>query len=134
MSLSKLFGALTRREPAAAEGTPAPQRASKPASSPDVGALLHGSRLQLVPAKEKEHSLGSQREVRERIAEVLPGVVFNEEGLGSFTRTGYSITFDTGHGEYVRTVSVEVTGGSAAMPPLVRLVSKTGWRLIPATT
>jgi hypothetical protein len=129
MTLSRLIDSLTGRE-APAPATAPPRRAA-PSSSPDIGALMHSSSLRFVPAKEGEHVLGPQREVRERIADVLPGVTFDEEGRGAFTRTGYSVAFDTGTEDYVHAVAVQVTGGTAAMPPLARLMSKTGWRLVP---
>ena len=94
---------------------------------------MHSSSLLFVPARDSEHALGAQREVRERIANVLPGVVFDDEGHGAFTRTGYSVAFDTGNDDYVHAVGVQVSGGTAAMPPLARLISKTGWRLVPQT-
>ena len=128
MTLSRLIDSLTGRDAATPED--APVRRSNPSSSPDVGALMHSSSLLFVPAKDGEHALGAQREVRERIADVLPGVVFDEDGHGAFTRTGYSVAFETGNEDYVHAVSVEVTGGAAAMPPLARLISKTGWRLV----
>lgn len=128
MTLSRLIDSLTGRDSTA--GGPPPMGASAPASSPDVGALMHTSELLFVPAQETEHALGPQREVRERIAEVLPGVVFDEAGHGAFRRTGYSVAFDTGNEDYVHAVGVRVTGGAAAMPPLARLIAKTGWRLV----
>ena len=134
MTLSSLIGSFTlpraqSRGRSETSNVPLP---GKRASAPDAGALAQFSSLQFVPGKETEHALGAQREVRERIADVLPGVVFDEEGRGAFARTGYTVSFDTGLEDYVRVVRVEITGGSAAMPPLTRLMSKTGWRLTPA--
>lgn len=127
MTLSRVFASLTRREP-----EPAPRRAAATDSSPTVTAvLLKSERLQFVPGAGGEHTLGTVREVRERIAEILPSVTFDEQGRGAFTRTGYSVAFDTGHDDYVRAVAVHITGGPAAVPPLARLLSKTGWRLVP---
>ncbi len=132
MTLSKLIDSLTGRESTAPPAA-APARKSTASSSPDVGALMKSTSLLFVPAKDTEHALGAQREVRERISDVLPGVVFDEEGHGAFTRTGYSVAFDTGNEDYVHAVGVRVTGGTAAMPPLARLISKTGWRLVSQT-
>jgi hypothetical protein len=129
MTLSSLIGTLTGRP-----ATPPAPASSRRAPASEPNALPHASTLQFVPAKENEHALGAQREVRERIAEVLPGVVFDDEGNGAFTRTGYAVSFNTGHDDYVRVVRVELTGGSAAMPPLARLSAKTGWRLMPVPT
>jgi hypothetical protein len=133
MTLSRLFDSLTGRDSAAGSDRPPARKSAPSASSPDVGALMHSSTLRFMPAKDSEHALGTQRDVRQRIAEVLPGVVFDEEGHGSFTRTGYSVAFDTGSEDYVPAVTVHVTGGTAAMPPLARLISKTGWRLVAQT-
>ena len=132
MTLSKLIDSLTGRESTAPPAA-APARKSTASSSPDVGALMKSTSLLFVPAKDTEHALGAQREVRERISDVLPGVVFDDEGHGAFTRTGYSVAFDTGNEDYVHAVAVQVTGGTAAMPPLARLISKTGWRLVSQT-
>ncbi len=128
MTFSSLIGSLTGTR---SEATP-PRPAGNPASSPDVLGWLKAGALQIVPAKERDRALGGQREVRERIADVLPGVVFDEDGHGAFTRTGYSLAFETGSGEQVEAVRVQVTGGVAALPPIQRLVTKTGWRLEPA--
>ena len=123
--LSRVLASLTGREAA----PPAPEGTMRPASSPDVAALLRSSELRFVPASADEHSLGAQRDVRDRIADVLPGVKFDDEGHGAFTRTGYSVEFDTGSDDQVGAVRVQVTGGMAALPPLQRLAAKTGWRL-----
>ena len=126
MTLSDLIGSLTRRD--AAE-SPAPRRPiSNPSSSPDVMALVEAKALRFVPRGD-ERVLGPQLEVRERIADVLPGVTFDDEGRGAFERTGYTVTFQTGREDFVAKVRVQFTGGVAAMPPLHRLAAKTGWRL-----
>jgi hypothetical protein len=126
MTLSRVFATLTGRD-----SEPSTRRAAAPGSSPDVaGTLLSSERLQLVPGRGGEHTLGPTREVRERIAEILPSVTFDDEGRGAFTRTGYSVSFDTGHEDHVRAVKVQITGGPAAVPPIARLIAKTGWRLV----
>jgi hypothetical protein len=128
MTLSRVLACLTGREPKPA---PSPRRATGHGSSPSVAAtLLTSDRLQLIPHSASEYSLGTTREVRERIAEILPGVAFDDEGRGAFTRAGYSVAFDTGNEDQTRAVGVNITGGPAAVPPLARLISKTGWRLI----
>jgi hypothetical protein len=126
MTLSSLLGSLTRRDAQA----PAPPRRpiSNPSSSPDVMALVEAKGLRFVP-RGSERTLGARREVRERIADVLPGVTFDDDGHGAFTRTGYEVLFDTGSDDFVSEVHVHITGGVAAMPPLQRLAAKTGWRL-----
>lgn len=126
MTLSSLIGSLTRRD-AGTSSTPS-RPISNPSSSPDVMALVEAKGLRFV-ARGDERSLGAQRDVRERIADVLPGVTFDEEGHGAFARTGYTVTFDTGSEDFVSKVLVQITGGVAAMPPLQRLAAKTGWRL-----
>ena len=84
MTLSRVIASLTGRG-----SEPAPKRPASPGSSPDVAAtLLKSERLQFVPGRGGEHTLGTAREVRERIAEILPSVTFDVEGRGAFTRTG----------------------------------------------
>jgi hypothetical protein len=129
MTLSRVLASLTGRQ---AEPSPATRRPASHDSSPAVAAaLLKSDHLQLVPAGPAEHTLGGVREVRERIAEILPGVTFDEEGRGTFARTGYSVTFDTGTEDYVRAVALEITGRPAAVPSIARIIAKTGWRLAP---
>lgn len=127
MPLSRVIASLTRRE---ADSAPAAHIGTRPPSSTRVAPLCESSSLQFVPAKEGEPSLGVTREVRERIADILPGVVFDQDGHGAFIRTGYSVSFETGQDDNVSVVRVQVTGGAAAMPSLQRLSAKTGWRLM----
>lgn len=125
MTLSRVLASLTGRQPEP------PARMAVEESSPAVAAaILQSDRLLFVPAAPAEHSLGPAHEIRERIAEILPGVAFDDDGRGAFLRTGYSIAFDTGRDDSVRRVSVEISGGRAAVPPLARLIAKTGWRLV----
>jgi hypothetical protein len=130
MTLSRLIDSLTGR---AAAATPAqtPGAASSPHASPELAAMMmQCPALLFVPSQDTDRALGAQKDVRDRIADVLPGVVFDDVGRGAFARTGYTVTFDTGTEEYVHAVGVQVTGGAAAIPPLARLISKTGWRLV----
>jgi hypothetical protein len=124
MSLSSLLESLTRRDAA-------PPAAGPPHAGAydEIAHLLEHDALQFVAANDADADLGALQEVRERIADVLPGVVFDEDGHGAFTRTGYAVEFETGREERVTTVRVHVVGGAAAAPPLQRLASKTGWRL-----
>lgn len=128
MSLSSVLASLTGREqPVAMPPTPA---ASQQLAN-DFAGLLERPTLRLVPATATDGALGALCEVRERINEILPGVRFDDNGVGVFMRTAYSVSFDTGCGDEVSTVRVQVTGGVAALPSLQRLVTKTGWRLEP---
>lgn len=130
MTLSRLIDSLTGRAAAAAPKTPGP--ASAPSASPELATMmLQCPALLFVPSQDTDQALGAQKDVRDRIAEVLPGVVFDESGHGAFARTGYTVTFDTGTEDYVHAVGVQVSGGAAAIPPLARLIAKTGWRLVP---
>jgi len=71
--------------------------------------------------------LGSRQEVAARIAELLPGVVF-DEGYGTFRRASYELIL-TIHGAEPTAVDVlfDKPEGLAA---LKRVVDKTGWRAI----
>ena len=124
MSLSSLLESLTRRE------APHPPAEHAHAGAYDeIAHLLEGAPLRFVPASDADSDLGALQDVRERIADVLPGVVFDEAGHGAFTRNGYAVEFETGRDERVADVRVQVVGGAAAAPPLQRLAAKTGWRL-----
>ena len=127
MSLSSVLASLTGREQAVATADAA---AASQQLANEVAELLECPKLRLVAATNAE-ALGTLGEVRERISEILPGVKFDDNGVGAFMRTSYSVSFDTGCADEVSTVRVQVTGGVAALPSLHRLVFKTGWRLVP---
>jgi hypothetical protein len=127
MTLNRVIASLTGRASAAPPSQPA-----APAPDPNMARLLESGSLQFTPGQPGEESLGAARDVRRRIAEILPSIVFDLNGRGAFVRTGYTLVFDTGAEEDVRVVRVEVSGGLAAMPPLLRLEIKTGWRLTAA--
>lgn len=127
MSLSSVLASLTGREQAVATSDAA---AASQQLANDFAELLECPKLRLEPATTTD-ALGPLCDVRERISEILPGVKFHDNGVGVFMRTVYSVSFDTGCADEVCTVRVQVTGGVAALPSLQRLVTKTGWRLVP---
>jgi hypothetical protein len=123
MTLTSLFESFTRRE------TTVPAADPGQAQAGEIAQLVEAGEVQFVPASTSDADLGAAHDVRGRIADVLPGVSFDESGQGAFTRTGYALEFDTGADDRVASVHVHVVGGAAAVPPLQRLVAKTGWHL-----
>jgi hypothetical protein len=78
-------------------------------------------------ALEQATPLGSQASVRAALGQVLPGITFNDHGLGQFNRADHTILMDLGNEPQVWTATVDVTG-EAAPEALKRLITATGWR------
>ena len=71
--------------------------------------------------------LGPQADVRAAFHQVLPGITFNEFGLGQVNRPDHTILLDLGDSASVWTATIDVTGDGAASA-LARLMEQTGWR------
>jgi hypothetical protein len=71
--------------------------------------------------------LGAQPAVRSALARVLPGIKFNDHGLGQYNGADHSILMDLGGAPEVWAATVDVTG-DAAPAALRRLITQTGWR------
>lgn len=78
-------------------------------------------------ALESAPPLGAQQSVRSSLAQVLPGITFNDHGLGQFNGSDHSILMDLGMAPEVWAATVDVTGEAAATA-LRRLITQTGWR------
>ena len=65
--------------------------------------------------------------VRSALSRVLPGIRFNDHGLGQFNGEDHSILMDLGVSPDVWAATVDVTG-EAAPAALRRLITQTGWR------
>ena len=78
-------------------------------------------------ALEQAPPLGAQPAVRSAIRQVLPGITFNDHGLGQFNAADHSILMDLGVAPEVWAATVDVTG-EAAPAALRRLIIQTGWR------
>lgn len=76
---------------------------------------------------ERAPALGTQAAVRGGLAQVLPGIVFDDDGRGHFSRPDHAIRLDLGTSPQVWTATVDVTGSDAA-GALRRLIMQTGWR------
>jgi hypothetical protein len=119
--------------PVAAEGAePSPARARiAPASRshPEFRRLML---VNLPPyaalsALEDAPPLGPQPAVRNALARVLPGITFNDHGLGQFNADDHSILMDLGGEPQVWAATIDVTG-EAAPKALRHLITQTGWR------
>ena len=78
-------------------------------------------------ALEDAPPLGPQPAVRTALAQVLPGITFNDHGLGQFNADDHSILMDLGVEPQVWAATVDVTG-DAAPKALRHLITQTGWR------
>lgn len=122
-----------RRTAAAPETAEAGAQGGRPLSASRVTPEFR--RLMLVnlppyaaPSElEKATPLGTQASVRAALGQVLPGITFNEHGLGHFDRPDHTILMDLGTAPQVWTATVDVTG-DAAPEALKRLITETGWR------
>lgn len=78
-------------------------------------------------ALEEAPPLGTQTSVRSALTQVLPGIKFNDHGLGQFNAPDHSILMDLGVGPQVWAATFDVTG-EAAPAALRHLITQTGWR------
>ena len=78
-------------------------------------------------ALEDAPPLGPQPAVRNALAQVLPGITFNDHGLGQFNADDHSILMDLGVEPQVWAATIDVTG-EAASRALRHLITQTGWR------
>jgi hypothetical protein len=83
-----------------------------------------------VPATQLDYAerLGQRSAVAARIADLLPGTIFDAQARGTFARAGYRITF-TLVGEDPTAVVVEVDG-TEGLAPIKRVTDRTGWRAV----
>jgi hypothetical protein len=70
--------------------------------------------------------LGERTVVVARLKELLPGLVFDDRGSGTFARGGYTIRFKL-EGELPDVVDVEIDKPEA-FAPVKRIAERTGWR------
>jgi hypothetical protein len=79
-------------------------------------------------ASEIEHAppLGSQAEVRSLLVMSLPGIEFDERGVGTFKVRAGAVQVDLRDDDPVVTAVVTVMG--AAAPAVARLLDETGWQ------
>lgn len=120
-------------EPAPTDGADSsPARAR---IAPAAPSSLEFRRLMLVnlppyaalSALEDAPPLGPQPAVRNALAQVLPGITFNDHGLGQFNADDHSILMDLGVEPQVWAATIDVTG-EAASKALRHLITQTGWR------
>jgi hypothetical protein len=126
----------SRRRAPVQPATPAkrPGPVAQP-SPPEGPGSLAFSRLMLVnlppraaaSALENAPPLGSQSAIRSAFSRVLPGIQFNDDGVGQFEGPGHAIRVDLGSGEQAWTATLDVSGQAAA-PALKRLIIQTGWQ------
>lgn len=122
------------QSPSAAAETSEPS-AARARIAPATRASQEFRRLMLVnlppyaalSALEDAPPLGPQAGVRSSLAQVLPGITFNDHGLGQFNADDHSILMDLGVEPQVWAATVDVTG-EAAPKALRHLITQTGWR------
>lgn len=113
----------------AAEGTHAAGVDPARRETPEFRRLMLVNLPPNAAAAELENAtpLGTQHSVRSALAQVLPGITFNDHGLGQFNQADHTMLFDLGDGPQVWTATVDVTG-DAAPEALRDLIMRTGWR------
>ena len=111
------------------EGAPVIAVTAVPRQAPEFRRLMLVNLPPNAAAAELENAtpLGTQHAVRSALAQVLPGITFNDHGLGQFNRADHTMLFDLGDGPQVWTATVDVTG-DAAPEALRDLIMRTGWR------
>lgn len=111
------------------EETPVPAVNAAPRQTPEFRRLMLVNLPPNAAAAELENAtpLGPQHAVRSALAQVLPGITFNDHGLGQFNHVDHTMLFDLGDDPQVWTATVDVTG-DAAPEALRDLIVQTGWR------
>ena len=111
------------------EGTPATSVHAAARQTPEFRRLMLVNLPPNAAAAELENAtpLGTQHSVRSALAQVLPGITFNDHGLGQFNHADHTMLFDLGDAPQVWTATVDVTG-DAAPEALRDLIMQTGWR------
>jgi hypothetical protein len=130
-----VFSMRARRSPHPAPPERSPGEApvtsvtAAPRRTPEFRRLMLVNLPPNAAAAELENAtpLGTQHAVRTALAQVLPGITFNDHGLGQFNHADHSMLFDLGDGPQVWTATVDVTG-DAAPEALRDLIVQTGWR------
>ena len=111
------------------EKTPATSVNAAARQTPEFRRLMLVNLPPNAAAAELENAtpLGTQHSVRSALAQVLPGITFNDHGLGQFNHADHTMLFDLGDAPQVWTATVDVTG-DAAPEALRDLITQTGWR------
>jgi hypothetical protein len=111
------------------EGMPVANVNAAPRHTPEFRRLMLVNLPPHAAAAELENAtpLGTQHAVRSALAHVLPGITFNDHGLGQFNHADHTMLFDLGDAPQVWTATVDVTG-DAAPEALRDLIMQTGWR------
>ena len=106
----------------------APVPASVPAATEFRRLMLVNLPPSAAPsALEQATPLGTQASVRAALTQVLPGIIFTEQGVGEFVRPDHTIVLNLGTKPQVWTAALDVTGETAP-EALKRLITETGWR------
>ena len=109
-------------------------RRKKTAPAPAPAPAVEFPRLMLLklPAQatprdvENAPPLGTQSDVRQRLAGILPGLTFDDDGKARLATAHHTVSIDLGTGDPVHTAVVELKGD--ATRTLATLLQKTGWR------
>ncbi len=93
------------------------------------GLLLNLPREAGAGQIEQAPPLGPRDQVVSALAGALPGIAFDADGRGVFTRPGYSVHVACEPGDPVVTAVIRAQGDGGALVALRHLTAKTGWRL-----
>lgn len=111
----------------ASETAPAAPAASLPAGSLRGVMLLNLPATATIADIETAPPLGSQSQVRDRLQSVLPGLSFDDDGRGRFSRPDVKASLDLARLEIVHTAVIDLEGEGAERT-LQHVLSQTGWR------
>jgi hypothetical protein len=78
--------------------------------------------------------LGTAAEVRSRIADVLPAVVWDDKGWGTLEGTGWSIEFNFGRKDPVESVMLHIRGNGNPLSVLSALCQRNSWAALDLST
>lgn len=76
-----------------------------------------------------DNPLGPADQVRESIAEHLPGVDWSDPAWGSYLGEGFTIEFNVGDQDPIYAITLHVHGGVNAVQAMLAFANPNGWSL-----
>ena len=78
--------------------------------------------------------LGQSAQVREAISSMLPGVNWSDPAWGVVDGPGFSIEFNTGKEDPIKSIMLHVRGGGNAVPAIMAFAIPAGWSALDCST
>ena len=74
--------------------------------------------------------LGPAPEVRERLSNLLPGIDWSDPTWGTYQGPGFSMEFNVGNDETLRSLMLHIRGGGDAIAAIVAIARPLAWSVL----